>query len=304
MRRGAAHGGIQLGLALSAILASALLGSADGFAGGWGPGGLSSARLHPPRTPRPTLANVAMLANKERKRRLPFDGLPFTLFKGDQVATESLSSSAETLSLSVSDQKKEVIEACLEQYNAVYTILWEKEGDGPFRVKGAYTTEARRRAMRKVRGDDKTFASESAKIAIPSKGTNLIATASQTGKEVIISNPGSIWSLKRRFLAQEFGIKHIHFVPVEGGRVMEYGRLAGEELEIVRLLRLTIPSITQPSSLPDFFKGCKETFWLLMLLVLGLNPKPYTLNLNLNPNAKGARRLCAASHAAGIRPKP
>ena len=145
MRHGAAHGGIQLGLALSAILASALLGSADGFAGGWGPGGLSSARLHPPRMPRPTLANVAMLANKERKRRLPFDGLPFTLFKGDQVATESLSSSAETLSLSVSDQKKEVIEACLEQYNAVYTILWEKEGDGPFRVKGAYTTEARRR---------------------------------------------------------------------------------------------------------------------------------------------------------------
>ena len=26
---------------------------------------------------------------------------------------------------------------------------------------------------------------------------------------MIISNPGSIWSLKRRFLAQEFGIKHV-----------------------------------------------------------------------------------------------
>ena len=62
----------------------------------------------------------------------------------------------------------------------------------------------------------------------------------------------------------------IHFVPVNDGtgeRVMEYGRLAGEELEIIRLLRLSIPLLTSPGSMADFIKGCKETFWLLLLLV-------------------------------------
>ena len=179
---------MPLGVAIGALVASALVGRADGFTGGCAPLGLSSARLRSPRAAGPALANVAMLA-KERKRRLPFDGLPFTLFKGDQAATESLSSSAQTLSLSVSDQRRDEIEACLEQYNAVllpptppyspltsfrlastclpppcfrlpplsrlhplapqvYTILWEKEGDGPFRVQGEYTTEARRRFER------------------------------------------------------------------------------------------------------------------------------------------------------------
>jgi len=263
-----------------ALFASALLPGADGFAGGWGTIGRPSARMRPSqRSAGPALAHVKML-HKEPKR---FPGLDFT--------GESLSKSTETLSrsLSVNDgQRKAEIERCLAQYNAVYTILWEKDGDGPFRVKGQYTIEARRRALRKVRGDDKTFASESAKIAIPSKGTNLIATASQTGKEQIISNPGSIWSLKRRFLAQEFGIRHIHFVPVNDGtgeKVMEYGRLSGEELEIIRLLRLSVPLLTSPASLTDFIKGCMETFWLLLLLVPPPPPPPpppLSLSLSLS----------------------
>lgn len=112
-----------------ALFASALLPGADGFAGGWGAIGRPSARKRlPQRSAGPALAHVKML-DKEPKR-------------------ESLSRSTETLSrsLSVNDvQRKDEIERCLEQYNAVYTILWEKDGDGPFRVKGQYTTEARRR---------------------------------------------------------------------------------------------------------------------------------------------------------------
>lgn len=121
-----------LGVVVCALCASALLPGADGFAGGWGAIVRPSARVHPPqrsaRSAGPALAHVKML-DKEPKH-------------------ESLSRSTETLSrsLSVNDgQRKDEIERCLEQYNAVYTILWEKDGDGPFRVKGQYTTEARRR---------------------------------------------------------------------------------------------------------------------------------------------------------------
>jgi len=168
---------------------------------------------------------------------------------------------------SVSEERQRVIDECFEQYNAVYSLLWQrKDGVGPFRVVGQYTTSSRKRALRAVRGDDKTFASESSQLAIPGSGSNLIATAARTGEEVVISNPGRMWSLKRRELCQEFGIKHIHFVPVQGG-VMEYGRIAGEELEIVKLLALLMPHITQPASLFTFTSYVYETFWLLMLLV-------------------------------------
>jgi hypothetical protein len=37
------------------------------------------------------------------------------------------------------------------------------------------------RALKCVRGDDKTFAGESAKLAIPGTGANLIATADREG---------------------------------------------------------------------------------------------------------------------------
>jgi len=161
-----------------------------------------------------------------------------------------------------------VVESCLERYNAVYTMLWKRSSDtGSYRVIAHYSTDARKRALREVRGDDKTFASESAKLSIPGTGNNLIATAERTGEEVIISNPGRFWSLKRRKLALEFGIKHIHFVPVPGGGVMEYGRLAGEELEIVKLLNLQVPQVLRPTSVGTFIKSMAEISWLLLLLV-------------------------------------
>ena len=37
------------------------------------------------------------------------------------------------------------------------------------------------RALRELRGDDKTFAGESAKLMIPGTGSNLIATADREG---------------------------------------------------------------------------------------------------------------------------
>ncbi len=67
------------------------------------------------------------------------------------------------------------------RYNAVYTLLWKKDAKGVFFVQDQYTLESRKKALRRVRGDDRTFASESAKISIPGTGSNLIATADREG---------------------------------------------------------------------------------------------------------------------------
>ena len=127
-------------------------------------------------------------------------------------------------------EKKE-LEDTMGQNNAIYTILWKKdEKDGMFRVADEYTLESRKQAMRRVRDDDKTFASESAKLSIPGTGPNLIAMADREQSEQIIDNPSDIWSPERRELAFTFGIKYIHFAPVPGqpGMVIEYGRASAQ----------------------------------------------------------------------------
>ncbi len=127
--------------------------------------------------------------------------------------------------------EKNELEDTMGQHNAIYAILWKKdEKDGLFRVADEYTLESRKQAMRRVRGDDKTFASESAKLSIPGTGPNLIALADREQREQIIDNPSDIWSPERRELAFTFGIKYIHFAPVPGqpGMVIEYGRASAQ----------------------------------------------------------------------------
>ena len=161
-------------------------------------------------------------------------------------------------------------EDCLEAHEATYSILWQEQA-GVFRATGEYTIEARKRARRRVRGDDKTFASESAKLEFLSSAPGPLQTAYLSGKEVVI-NHGSggylekMHSPKRRALAKEFGIKHIHFVPVKGG-VMEYGRVDGQEVEVIRLLNSLTGEVLHPKSSRAFVATIVEMVGLLTFLV-------------------------------------
>lgn len=98
-----------------------------------------------------------------------------------------------------------------------------------------------------------------------------MARAARTGEEVVLDcGPDGylkgISSPQRRALAKEFGIKHIHFVPVAGG-VVEYGRAAGEEVGITRLLNALMYQILHPQGVRDCVKKFGEVGQLLVMLV-------------------------------------
>jgi hypothetical protein len=91
----------------------------------------------------------------------------------------------------------------MEAMGATYCILWQKKGD-VFVVVQDYTTEARRKAMRRVRGDDKLFATESRRYTLPVNGTGPIATAARKNMQVTIKDTSQ---MQRADLAKEFGVK-------------------------------------------------------------------------------------------------
>lgn len=106
-----------------------------------------------------------------------------------------------------------------EFLGASYCLFWQNKDGSNFEVVADYTTEARRFALKKVRGDDKTFGTESKAFKLPADGNGPVATAFKTGQESVISD---MTQMKRADLAKEFGIKKVHFVPTEEG-VLEYG---------------------------------------------------------------------------------
>ena len=71
-----------------------------------------------------------------------------------------------------------------------------------------------------LRGDDKTFASESLSVSIPAYGDGPIATAAHSGRKVVVTWPDTV--KLRAKLAVEFNIGTFTFVPCVGG-VLEYG---------------------------------------------------------------------------------
>jgi len=150
----------------------------------------------------------------------------------------------------------------MEQIGATYCILWKQQGDR-WVVNKDYTTEARRKAMRKVRGDDKLFASESRKYSVPLSGRGPVAVAARTGKQVTITDTSS---MVRAELAKEFGIRKIYFVPIQAG-VLEYGTPSGEEVVLLNLMSLTISEMSHPGSPGRFFKLLGELFLCLRLLI-------------------------------------
>ena len=68
-----------------------------------------------------------------------------------------------TISMDSLDQFMKGTMTAIAPIGATYSILWRVQ-NGVFVVAEEYTTEARKKALRQVRGDDKTFSSESVAI--------------------------------------------------------------------------------------------------------------------------------------------
>eukprot|EP00802_Teleaulax_amphioxeia_P014813 Tamp_14891.p1 GENE.Tamp_14891~~Tamp_14891.p1 ORF type:complete len:499 (-),score=110.50 Tamp_14891:93-1508(-) len=167
-------------------------------------------------------------------------------------------------------ERQRDVEKVFEQNDATYSIFWQLNGD-VYQAVGHYGTEARKRALRSVRGDDKTFASESVKLEFSARGQAPMARAARQREEVVLDCGADgflkgINSPQRRALAKEFGIKHIHFLPVEGG-VVEYGRNGGEEVEIIKLLNALIYLILHPVGVRDCLKKVSEVGCLLLMVI-------------------------------------
>ena len=69
-------------------------------------------------------------------------------------------------------------------------------------------TDARKAALQLVRGDNKTFCSESRAFAIPASGSGPIATAARTGETVRVDD---VSTMRRAALAEEFQISKVPF---------------------------------------------------------------------------------------------
>ena len=115
---------------------------------------------------------------------------------------------------------KDQMRNAYEGLGASYTMFWALGADKKqYSVVADYVTESRREALAKVRGDDKTFCSESRKLALDAAGTGPVATAMRTGETQVVDD---VTAMKRAALAEEFRVTKIIFTPVEGG-VLEYG---------------------------------------------------------------------------------
>jgi hypothetical protein len=224
------------------LLVLALLAGAKGFA------------VSPAWSPSASRGRVGLLAKRGwttaralRTRSARALGLPLMMAKKKQeVATVS---------------KQSIVEN-MQQIGATYCLVWTLQDD-KFVVATDFTTEARKKAMRQVRGDDKLFATESRRFSLPADGKGPIATAYRTGSQVTIKDTST---MQRAELAKEFGIKKIHFVPVANG-VLEYGTPSSEEVVLLDLIGLTIPQLLNPGSPKRFFKLFGELIYCLRLLI-------------------------------------
>jgi len=142
----------------------------------------------------------------------------------------------------------------MKEMGATYAIVWEERDDGKFHVKSDFTTPERRKALKKIRGDDKTFSSESRSFNPAVNGRGPIATVWRTGQEMKLADTKSMIRAK---LAEEFGIKKILFKPVPGG-VLEVGTPSTEELVFQELISSSFAQLKAPG---------KRTIWQTLNLV-------------------------------------
>ena len=102
---------------------------------------------------------------------------------------------------------KDEMRYAYEQLGASYTMLWALSSDKQeYTVRAEHVTTARRAALKQVRGDDKTFCSESRAFKIDAAGSGPIATAARTGEIIVVDD---VRTMKRRALAEEFQISKV-----------------------------------------------------------------------------------------------
>merc|ERR1711862_125025 len=106
-------------------------------------------------------------------------------------------------------------------WGATHVIFWHKEGD-EYSVGASYVIPEREAALRQVRGDDKTYTSESHSFKLSADGKGPVATAARSGVTVILEDPTKDSTFQRQELAKEFNVGQCHFVPCKDG-VLEYG---------------------------------------------------------------------------------
>jgi len=148
---------------------------------------------------------------------VPFEGGVLEFGTSQGAATADWAAMPE-----VPTMPKEIMRKAFENLGASYALYWAREGD-EFVPRADFTTASRKTSPATVRGDDKTFSSESMGYRLDANGDGPVATAARSGKEVYIADTST---MKRAGLAKEFGIKRVHFVPFDGG-VLEYGTPAG-----------------------------------------------------------------------------
>jgi hypothetical protein len=149
---------------------------------------------------------------------------------------------------------KDATKKYMLQMRASYSILWQPNlTDGKFSVAEDFTTEERRRALRAVRKDDKTFATESRIYRPNVDGKGPIATAWRTGQQVRLLDTSGMLRAK---LAEEFGIKKILFQPVSNG-VLEVGTPSDETMLYFDLLKASVEELKSK-------QRPKRTFWVLL----------------------------------------
>ena len=107
---------------------------------------------------------------------------------------------------------------------AGYAMYW-KESEGQLTIVGDYITPARRAALdeQEIEG---SFAKASREVTIDLDGIGPIGKVMREREPMFVKDVPYETTMKRRSIAQNYGIKSIMFMPVEGG-VMEYGTAKG-----------------------------------------------------------------------------
>ena len=180
-------------------------------------------------------------------------------------------------------------ESFMQQLGATYALHWVREGSD-FVVKRDFTTAARIKAMRQARGDDKLFATESAKYKLNAEGDGPVAYAVRSGREQIMEKE-DLRKMKRYPLIKEFGIKKIHMIPMGDGSVLEYGTPSGEEVALLECLgllvqeMLLIRTLFSASGLFKFFAVALETLSVLRLIAATEGPLKVLAMLHVSSSA-------------------
>lgn len=118
------------------------MGDAEGFVGGGQ--GLVGAHLRSLRSTR-TRQNIAPAMVGKRPAPGKASVMPFSRKNTDVAKNMSETLSSE---ITMNSERKAEVEACLERYNAVYTMLWKRCSEtGSYRVVGHYSTDARKRCV-------------------------------------------------------------------------------------------------------------------------------------------------------------